>query len=87
MVPLSTVQDLYAACTGPEVAQQLACLSSVRGVADSMSTCRPGARTYAAIKQAFLLWAAAHPEQWKEQASAGLLLAVRQRHPCGGALQ
>ena len=87
MVQLNTVQDLYAACTGPAIAQQLACLVSVSGVADSMSTCRPSARTYAAIKQAFLLWAVAHPERWKDQASTGLQLAVQQRHPCDGTLK
>jgi hypothetical protein len=82
VVPLNTVQDLYAACNGPAVAQQLACLVSVRGIADSTSACAPNARTYAAIKRAFLLWAAAHPEHSKDPATAGLTLAMQERRPC-----
>lgn len=81
-VPLSTVQDLYAACSGPTIPQQLACLVSVRGIADSTSACTARAATYAAIKSAFLSWAAAHRERWQDPASTGLRQSFQEGHPC-----
>lgn len=89
--PLTTVQDLYNTCTATDVRQDV-CLAYIDGVADWMShiaqsapaygMCRPSNTTYEAVKQACVLWAAAHPEHWADRAYIGVGLAIQERWPC-----
>jgi len=53
----------------------------VAGLLKALSLCGVGS-TYGAEQQAFENWARAHPEEWTESSSVGVVVALRGTWPC-----
>jgi len=85
-----TVQDLYQACQHDDKF----CIGYIAGVFETMTVtsartrdpvtglCADSQVTYGAAQQAFINWAAKHPELWSKEWYLGVVLALQATWPC-----
>jgi hypothetical protein len=80
------VQGIYEVCQAPrQSADWNLCVGYIEGAADQLAavnlTC-PGGVAYFAMVQAFMNWAAAHPEKWTMPRGDGVFHALSETWPC-----